>query len=57
MPNKKPFSYETLAALHEYGAVLRQIHNRLIREGYVIKDGKIYNPDGTLAAGDSSSDD
>ena len=38
----KPLSEETLIALEELGAVLREIHIRLLSEGYVIKDGKIY---------------
>ena len=36
------FSDETIQSLKELGDVLRSIHNRLIAEGYTIKDGKIY---------------
>ena len=39
------FSDETIASLKELGAVLQGIHNRLIAEGYTIKDGKIYKED------------
>jgi len=35
---------ETIQGLQELGAVFRQIHNRLISEGCVIKDGKIIRP-------------
>ncbi len=41
-------SEETIQAMKELGEILRGIHNRLISEGYTIKDGKIYKPDGTL---------
>lgn len=34
----------TLVAVTKLGAVLRSIHNRLIREGYVIKNGVITKP-------------
>ena len=40
----EPFSPETIQSLHELGAALRKIHNRLISEGYVIRDGKIIPP-------------
>lgn len=40
--SKKIFSEETRAALMEYGAVLREIHNRLVKEGKVkVVNGKI----------------
>lgn len=32
---------ETLEALSELEVILRNIHNRLIQEGYTIQDGKI----------------
>lgn len=35
------FSNETIGSLVELGEVLRRIHNRLITEGYEIKDGCI----------------
>ena len=38
------FSDETIVSLKELGVVLQEIHNRLISEGYVIKDGKIEKP-------------
>ena len=39
---KKPlFTDESIKALSELGDVLRRIHNRLISEGYEIKDGCI----------------
>jgi hypothetical protein len=40
-----PFSDETVASVLELGEHLRSIHNRLISEGYVIKNGKIYPPE------------
>jgi len=39
-----PFSKETIQSLQELGEVLRQIHNRLLSEGYTIKDGEIFKP-------------
>ncbi len=33
---------DTLKLLGDLGGVLRDIHNRLIAEGYIIQDGKIY---------------
>lgn len=43
---KKPyiFSEETMQALRELGDVLRDIHKRLLSEGYIIKRGKIIPP-------------
>jgi hypothetical protein len=43
-PNKQPLSEETVRALQELGEVFRQIHRRLISEGYTIRDGKITKP-------------
>jgi hypothetical protein len=43
LPKEKiEFSDETIQSLKELGAILLRIHNRLISEGYVIKDGRIY---------------
>ena len=39
------FTDETIQSLVELGTVLRSIHDRLIAEGYTIKDGKIYKED------------
>lgn len=40
---KKPaLTDESIKALSELGDVLRGIHNRLISEGYEIKDGHIF---------------
>jgi hypothetical protein len=44
-PVHQPLSQETVRALQELGDVYRQIHRRLISEGYVIKDGKIFPPE------------
>lgn len=38
------FSDETLESLRELGEVIREIHDRLISEGYVIEGGEIYKP-------------
>ncbi len=35
------FSTETIGSLQELGEVIRGIHNRLVAEGYVIKNGLI----------------
>ena len=36
---------ETIQALRELGEILRRIHNRMISDGYIIKDGVIIKPD------------
>ena len=38
------FTRETVESLCELGKVLQRIHNRLISEGCIIKDGKVYKP-------------
>jgi hypothetical protein len=40
----QPLSPETVKSLQELGEVLRQIHRRLISEGYTIQNGKILPP-------------
>jgi|GEM_PF-2824260 len=42
--NNQPFSQETVQALQELGDVFRQIHRRLVSEGYTIRNGKITKP-------------
>ncbi len=37
---EEPFSEETLKSLYQLGEILRQIHTRVISEGYVFKDDK-----------------
>lgn len=39
------FSEETMGSLRELGALLRPIRERLISQGYSIKNGKICKPD------------
>lgn len=41
----QPLRGETVHALQEFGDVLRQIHKRLVSEGYIIKDGKMFKPE------------
>jgi hypothetical protein len=43
--NTQPLSQETVQALRELGEIYRQILRRLVSEGYVIKDGKIFPPE------------
>ncbi len=43
-PTSQPLSQETIQALQELGGVFRQIHRRLISEGYTIQDGKLIKP-------------
>jgi len=38
------FSEETMEGLRELGDVLQGIHNRLLAEGYVMKDGQLIKP-------------
>ncbi len=45
---RQPFSKETIDSLKDLGEVLMRIHRRLISEGYIIKDGKIYKPNEQL---------
>jgi len=40
----QPLSQETVEALQELGSVFRQIHRRLISEGYIIQNGKLIKP-------------
>ena len=40
------FTDEEINSLVEYGEVLRDIHNRLVSEGWVIKGGVFTSPDG-----------
>ncbi|HEY4515882.1 MAG TPA: hypothetical protein VJH67_01690 [Candidatus Paceibacterota bacterium] len=41
-PKPQIFSDETIESLREYGEALRDIHNRLVKEGKVkVVDGKI----------------
>ena len=39
------FTQETIDSLKDLGDTLMRIHLRLIREGYIIKDGQIYKPE------------
>jgi len=41
---RHPLSRGTVESLQELGEVLRQIHTRLLSEGYIIKDGEILKP-------------
>jgi hypothetical protein len=43
-PIHQSFSQETIKSLQELGEVYRQIHRRLISEGYIIQNGKISKP-------------
>lgn len=43
-PTQQPLSQDTIRSLQELGEVYRQIHQRLVSEGYVIRDGKIFKP-------------
>ncbi len=44
-PSRCPsFGDEAVKNFVEYSHVLKRIHIRLINEGYIIKDGKIYKP-------------
>jgi hypothetical protein len=42
--NNQPLSQETVQSLQELGDVFRQIHRRLVSEGYTIRNGKITKP-------------
>jgi len=39
------FSEEQITEFVSYYHLLKRIHNRLISEGYIIKDGKISKPE------------
>ncbi len=43
--NKQLLTDETIKSFKELGDVLRPIHNRLVSEGYEIKDGRITKKD------------
>lgn len=42
MKTEKEFSEETIEALTELGAVLLDIHKRILANGYEVLDGKVY---------------
>lgn len=44
----QPLPIKTIEKLRELGEVLRKIHTRLEREGYVIIENKLYSPTGEL---------
>ncbi len=43
---KPVFSQSEIDNFIAFSSTLKRIHNRLIGEGYVIKDGAIYKPEG-----------
>jgi len=45
------YSKEMLETMHKLGSVFQKIHNRLTKEGYKIKDGVLYRPDGSVEYG------
>lgn len=45
MKRRSNLSDEALNAMEELGLVLKQIHLRMRREGYIIKDGKVVKED------------
>jgi hypothetical protein len=47
----QPLSEETVQSVLELGDLLRQIHRRLLSEGYVIRNGQILKPDNTNNGG------
>jgi len=47
-PKGSHFSQQTIDGLIKLGYSLRQIHNRLISEGYSIIDGQLIAPDGSI---------
>lgn len=46
---EKKLSQQTINSIVELGEVLRDIHNRLIREGYSIINGEAYPPHNNYA--------
>lgn len=48
MPDGCYFSQETINSIITLGDILRKIHNRLIKEGYSIIDGRLIGPDGSI---------
>jgi len=44
----QPLSDEEMASVREYCEILRDIHNRLVSEGWTIKDGVFTNPAGEV---------
>jgi hypothetical protein len=42
------FSDEQITAFVDFYNLLKRIHNRLISEGYIIKDGKISKPQSSI---------
>lgn len=48
-PNGRVFNQETIQALQELGEIFRQVHRRLISEGYTFRDGKFIKPGSDFA--------
>lgn len=48
MKKQKKLPPETIQGLLGLGEILRKIHNRITAEGYVIKDGKLFDPEGII---------
>lgn len=48
MKKEKKLPSQTIKGLIGLGEILRKIHNRIISEGYVMKDGKLINPEGEI---------
>lgn len=44
VPRKSSLSDDTIASLVELGEVLREIHEKLIAQGYTYREGKFYEP-------------
>jgi hypothetical protein len=42
--NPQQFTDETMQSLEDLGSVFRRIHNRLMSEGWILKDGKLIPP-------------
>ncbi len=49
---KNIFNEEEIKTFVDFYQLLQRIHNRLIREGYVIKDGKISKPESDIDCGE-----
>jgi hypothetical protein len=41
----QPLSEETVQSVLELGELLKQIHRRLVSEGYIIRNGQILKPE------------
>jgi hypothetical protein len=51
-PSKPEFDQETREAVHSLAVIYRQIYERVKREGYELRSGRVYNTNTSKYVGD-----